>query len=590
MKKNNQPKILIVDDKNENLIVLEKLLSSLEVEIIKAHSGNEALTLMIEHEFVLVLLDVQMPNMNGYEVLEVMSWDEKTRYIPVIFITANYADEQHKIKGYQYGAVDYLYKPINDVVLLSKVKIFLDLHQQKIKYKQLNQRYQLIINSAGEGIFGVDLEKNISFINPAAEKILGYPANYLTSKPIGIIIEEHRLSYEIDDKNMFYIDDILSTCHEGRSFHKDEAHFKKNDSDLLPVEFTASPIFLDDNEFNGVVFVFSDITLRKTVEEQLTNLALYDHLTKLPNRLFFEKTINQAISRSKRNKTLMALLFLDLDHFKDINDRLGHDVGDLLLKGVSNRLRDCIRASDTVSRLGGDEFAIILDEIAANDDAGLIAKKIIESLSSPFSLNGNEVFISTSIGIATYPESGDTPVTLIKNADIAMYEAKQAGRDRYCFFTDLMNEQIRFRLEMVHGLHYAIDRDELQLYYQPKLDLKTNNISGMEALIRWHHPTLGILKPADFIPIAEETGLIRKIGKWTIDEACRMNKHWQDAGLMSCCVAVNLSYFQLVQDNIIDIIQDALQESGLSAKYLEVELTETSLVANPEKLSDVLIQ
>jgi diguanylate cyclase (GGDEF)-like protein/PAS domain S-box-containing protein len=582
------PKILIVDDKSENLVVLEKLLSSLKVQVFKANSGNEALSLMLEHEFVLVLLDVQMPNMSGYEVLEVMSWDEKTRYIPVIFVTANYADEQHKLKGYQYGAVDYLYKPINDVILLSKVRVFLDLYEQRIKFKQLNQRYQLIINAAGEGIFGADLDGKISFINPAAEKNLGYDAGKLIGQPISTLIEQQPQATELEIQESWSIQDIFKVCSEHKIFHKDDTVFKKNDNTLLPIEFTAAPIYDQHEQYNGIVFVFSDITLRKTVEEQLTNLALYDHLTKLPNRLLFEKTMSQALARARRNNKLMALMFLDLDHFKDINDRLGHDIGDLLLKGVSDRLVTCIRETDTVARLGGDEFAIILDEISATEDAAMIAEKIIHALTPPFYLNGNEVFVSTSIGIAVYPISGETSIALTKNADIAMYQAKQTGRDQYCFFTDIMNEQIRFRLEMVHSLRYSIDRNELELYYQPKFDLKTNKITGTEALLRWNHPVLGLLKPGDFIQVAEETGLIQKIGTWVIEEACRTNKHWQDIGLQACSVAVNLSSFQVVQDDIIDVIQSALEQSGLEPKYLEIELTETSLIVNTEKSAKVL--
>ncbi|NNM60254.1 MAG: EAL domain-containing protein [Legionellales bacterium] len=591
MSNKNEATLLIVDDKSENLVVLEKLLSPLPIKILKALSGNEALSLMIEHEVMLVLLDVQMPGMSGYEVREVMSWDEKTKFIPVIFITANYADEQHKLKGYEYGAVDYLYKPIDEIILLSKVKVFIDLYEQKLKYKQLNQRYQLIFNAAGEGIFGINQEKNIVFINPAAETILGYSIGQLINKPVLALLKEPPKKEDIEDENNWSLDDIFNICSKKTNFHKADAELIKNDGTLLPVEFTAAAIYdKDEDDYNGLVFVFSDISLRKITEEQLTNLALYDHLTQLPNRLLFERTMTQTLARAKRNSTITALMFLDLDHFKDVNDQLGHDIGDLLLKAVSSRLLRCIRETDTVSRLGGDEFAIILDQISTMNDAALIAEKIIEALKRPFLLNGNDVFISTSIGIASYPLSGDTSGSLTKNADIAMYQAKQTGRGRYCFFTNLMNEQIRFRLQIIHGLHYAIDRNEFELYYQPKLDLMSKKIVGTEALLRWNHPILGLLHPADFVQIAEETGLIQKIGKWTLEQACRVNKLWQNAGYIKCSIAVNLSFHQLLQTDLISIIENALTQSGLESCYLEVELTETSLIANIEKLSQVLTQ
>jgi diguanylate cyclase (GGDEF)-like protein/PAS domain S-box-containing protein len=581
------PKILIVDDKKENLIVLEKLLANFPIQIIKAQSGNDALSAMIEHEFVLVLLDVQMPGMSGYEVLEVMSWDEKTRYIPVIFITANYADEQHKMKGYQYGAVDYLYKPINDVVLLSKVRVFLDLYNQRIQYKQLNQRYELILNAAGEGIFGIDKNSTITFINPAAEKVLTYPKNILVGQPFATLLKIAPPVNEIE--TVWQEADIYTACSQGNIFHKDDTAFAKHDGSLLPVEFTASPIHNAFDEYEGVVIVFSDITLRKTVEEQLTNLALYDHLTKLPNRLLFEKTISQSLARSRRNNKLMALMFLDLDHFKDINDRLGHDVGDLLLKGVSDRLISCIRETDTVARLGGDEFAIILDELSVTEDAAAIAEKIINALVPPFYLNGNEVNATTSIGIAVYPMSGDTIQTLTKNADIAMYQAKQSGRNNYCYFTDTMNEKVRFKLEMVHNLRYALERNELELYYQPKIELKTRKIVGAEALLRWHHPELGTLLPTEFLQIAEETGMMPKIGSWVIEQACQANKSWEHIGDNRIRVAVNLSTTQLSQDDLVSIIKQALDNSHLSPDLFEIEITETSLVNHSEKAMATII-
>ena len=232
MSNSRQATLLIVDDKNENLVVLEKLLSSLPVNIMKALSGNEALSLMIEHEFMLVLLDVQMPGMSGYEVREVMSWDEKTRYIPVIFITANYADEQHKLKGYQYGAVDYLYKPVDEVILLSKVRVFLDLYEQKMKYRQLNQRYQLIFNAAGEGILEVNPEKKISFMNPAAEKALGYSNGELVNIAVSSLIKtpginDAKINNEIEEQDIWSIDDIFNSCAENKTFHKDDACFVK---------------------------------------------------------------------------------------------------------------------------------------------------------------------------------------------------------------------------------------------------------------------------------------------------------------------------------------------------------------------------
>lgn len=580
------PKVLLVDDKSENLVVLEKLLAKLPLQSFKALSGEQALALTLEHDFVLILMDVQMPEMDGYQVLEVMSWDEKTKYIPVIFITANYMDEQHKLKGYECGAVDYLYKPINEQILLSKVRVFLELHEQQQKYQSLQKRYESILSSAGEGILEIDINGDITYVNPAAERLLARHNAELIGKaflPLVVHDDESPMPEWVNSP-------LFKACKLGNIYHKDDAEFLRRDGSYLPIEYTATPLHNEQREIQGIVVVFSDISLRKTVEEQLTNLALYDHLTKLPNRLLFEKTIAQTIARAKRSNKEMALMFLDLDHFKNINDTLGHDVGDMLLKGVADRLQQCIRKSDTVARLGGDEFAVILDEISKAEDAGLVAEKIINILAPPFLLDGHEVFASTSIGIAIYPVSGDNSITLTKNADIAMYQSKQEGRNNYRFFTESMNEDIMHKLELIHHLRYAIEKNELFLHYQPQMCLSTKTMSGMEALLRWHHPSLGQLQPSEFIPIAEETGLIQSIGAWVLETACLVNRNWQLKGFKPIVISVNLSSSQLIQGDIIEIVKTALKKSKLDPKYLELEITESSLIRNQEQCKEILAQ
>lgn len=580
------PNILLVDDIPANLMVLEKLISRLPIKIFKTTSGEEAVQLALENDFMLILLDVQMPDMDGYQVLEVLSWDEKTKYIPVIFITANYRDEQHKLKGYESGAIDYLYKPINEKILLSKIKVFIDLYEQQQKNIYLQKRYESIILSAGEGIIELDINGSLTYVNPAAEKLLSRQgAELLETSFLNFLKEDTK-----NDALGWAEHPIYKTCKSGNIYHKDDTNLLRKDETLLPVEYTATPLHNEKKEIQGIVIVFNDITLRKTVEDQLTNLALYDHLTKLPNRLLFEKTIAQTIARSKRSNKEMALMFLDLDHFKNINDTLGHDVGDMLLKGVAERLQQCIRKSDTVARLGGDEFAIVLDEIMKAEDAGLVAEKVITSLGPPFQLNGHEVFASTSIGIAIYPVSGADSITLTKNADIAMYQAKQEGRNNYRFFTETMNEEIIHKLELIHNLRYAIEKNELFLHYQPQLKAKNKKISGLEALLRWQHPSLGLLQPNEFIYIAEETGLIKDIGAWAIEVACMTNKKWQKKGLPPIKVSVNLSSTQLLQSDVVSIVKKALAKSGLESQYLEIEITESSLITNQELCLEILNQ
>lgn len=572
------PNILLVDDKPENLIVLEKLLAKFDVNLHKATSGNDALAMTLDTEFMLILMDVQMPVMDGYEVLDMLSWDDKTKNIPVIFITANYADEKHQLKGYEYGAVDYLFKPINKQILLGKVQVFLDLHREKSKFQQLQKRYELLLNAAGEGVFGLDKLGNINFVNPAAANLLAQNPEQLIDSAFAELLPN-----SANEDFNWEKSEIFQTCRKGDVYKNDDAIFVTGHSSQIPVEYTANPIPTDDNQFNGVVVVFSDITLRKTVEEQLTHMALYDHLTDLPNRLLFDKQINQMIARAERHKRMLAVMFLDLDHFKNINDTLGHDIGDLLLKKVAERLKTCVRETDTVARLGGDEFAIILDEIDRPEDCSVVAEKIIETLKPPFKLNSHEVFVGTSIGIAVYPISGDDPITLTKNADIAMYRTKHHGRNNYSFFTSGMSEQNMHRLNLAHSLRHSLDRSELFLCYQPKLNIRTNQIIGMEVLLRWEHPNLGQIFPNEFIPIAEEIGLMNSIGEWVIRTACIKCKDWLEQGIDPKRIAVNISSSQLIQGDLCRTIKEILEETDLDPKYLELELTETIIMVNAEK-------
>lgn len=584
---NEKPKILMVDDKPENLIVLEKLLASLDVDLYKANSGNEALSLTLEHDFVLILLDVQMPGMDGYEVLDLLSWDERTKYIPVIFITANYADEKHQIKGYEYGAVDYLFKPVDKQILLGKVKVFLELHEQKQQFKHLKQRYELILDSAGEGVIGLNLKGEIDFSNPAAAKLLELEADQLLHQPLSkIFIEKNKDGEAIGWQDS----EIFQTCSKGEVLYKDDDRFQKADKEELPVEYTATPINDEKGHFSGVVLMFSDITLRKTVEAQLTHMALYDHLTQLPNRILFEKSINHSLARAERHKRLIAVMFLDLDHFKNINDTLGHDIGDLLLNGVAERLKTCVRESDTVARLGGDEFAIVLDEIEHAEDASIVAEKIIDVLKPPFNLNNHEVFASTSIGIAVYPVSGTDSITLTKNADIAMYRAKHQGRNNYCFFSSGMNKQSRHRLNLAHDLRDALERNELFLCYQPIFNLQQKKVTRLEALLRWDHPQLGIISPAEFIPIAEEISMMVPIGEWVLKTACLKSKEWFETTPSLKNIAINISASQLSQGDIIEPIEKALSMANINPHCLQLEMTESAIMTNQTRFLEVLLK
>jgi len=327
---------------------------------------------------------------------------------------------------------------------------------------------------------------------------------------------------------------------------------------------------------------------RKRSEERLAYLAQYDPLTGLPNRALFRDRLTRSLQLASRRQELAALLFLDLDHFKDINDTLGHDAGDELLINVAERLKSCVRAEDTVSRLGGDEFTIILGRIKHNEEAATVAQKIIDVMSKPISLNNNEVFVTTSLGIATYPTCGLNPETLIKNADTALYSAKARGRNNYQFYEAEMNTAVSERMMMINDLRHAIQRNEFLLYYQPKLCARRNKMIGMEALLRWEHPATGIMLPNKFVPLLEETGMIIPIGKWVLRTACEQNQEWIRAGLPPMPISVNISARQFHQKHLVETVADILEETGLDPHNLELEITESALLENADSACNTL--
>jgi len=331
-----------------------------------------------------------------------------------------------------------------------------------------------------------------------------------------------------------------------------------------------------------------DITERKQAQAQLYHLAHHDLLTGLPNRLFFIDRLRQARALAKRFGQLVAVLFLDLDRFKIVNDTLGHSVGDEMLQQTAQRLTACVRESDTVARLGGDEFTVILGNLSSAEAAEKIAGKLLKALAQPLCIDGRELFTTASIGVSLYPQDGDDPVTLIKKADIAMYQAKARGRNNFQFYVPAMDLDAERRLAMENGMRRALERQEYVLHYQPKVDVASGRITALEALLRWQHPELGLLPPSEFIPLAEETGLIIELGAWALREACAQNRAWQDAGLPRVRVAVNLSGDQLQQQNFTATVARILEETGLQPRYLELEITETVIMRNPDFAAEIL--
>lgn len=441
-------------------------------------------------------------------------------------------------------------------------------------------RLKDFLDRAHDLIFSITADGRLIYANQAWHTTLGYsPADFSTLSLEDIVDQDTRGKCRESIRK--------ATC--GEKVEALEGRLLTRSGSVVAVEGSLLCDF-QDNQPGAVWIICRDVTARKKAQDQLYHMAHHDGLTGLPNRRVFADSVRQALALAKRSRRESAILFLDLDRFKIINDTLGHAVGDELLKEVALRLRSCIREVDMVARLGGDEFGVVLVNLNHATDAEQVAAKFLRALAKPVQVDEHELFVTTSIGISLYPAHGEATEDLIKRADTAMYQAKATGRNKFQIYDDAMEEGVQRRLVLEGGLRRALERNEFCLEYQPKIDAESGRITALEALIRWQHPELGRLSPADFISLAEETGLIVPIGEWVLREACRENRAWQLAGLPKVRVAVNLSGFQLQHEHLVETVAAILEETGLSGAYLELEITETVIMQNPEFVADILAQ
>ncbi|MDK9724981.1 MAG: EAL domain-containing protein [Sterolibacteriaceae bacterium MAG5] len=450
--------------------------------------------------------------------------------------------------------------------------------------RQAEQRLQLsdkVFQNTQEGIVITDGSGHIISVNPAFTAVTGYqPEDVLGHNPSILQSGRHDAG--------FYAAMWTELARSGQ--WQGEIWNRRRNGEIYPEWLNISAVRDGGGRIVYYVAVFSDISLVKQNEERLHRLAHFDALTGLPNRLLFTDRLQHALVQARRSESLVGLLFIDLDRFKLVNDTLGHRNGDLLLQEAAHRLAGAVRAQDTVARLGGDEFTVILPDLTSPAGGANVAEKIIEAMAAPFRLQGRDVFIGASVGIAVYPMSGDEAETLIKHADIAMYRAKEAGRNTYQYYRPGHEEPSRDVFELEHGLRHALERGELSLVYQPEVAIETGQVVTVEALLRWHHPTRGNIPPAEFIPVAEDSGLIGAIGDWVLRQACAQNKAWQDSGLPPVRIAVNLSVRQLRNVRFAERVAEILDETGLAAEWLEVELTESMIMQYAKDTMGILWQ
>lgn len=531
-----------------------------------------------------IFLNLSLPDSRGVNTFDRLRSLEPTTPIVVL---GGVNDEVTCQTAMQHGAQDYLLE--GHIDSYSFARAIRKIGEREVERQELfieKDRAQVTLNSIGDAVLSTDISGNVTYLNVVAESMTGWTAAEAEGHAFSEVFQI------IDGATHRPVPNPLELAiRENRTVRlTPNCMLVRRDGHECAIEDSAAPIHDRNGQIRGAVIVFHDVSAARAMVLEISHLAEHDALTDLPNRLLLNDRLTQAISMARRTQKQVAVLFLDLDGFKQINDSLGHAIGDKLLQSVAARLSTCVRKSDTVSRWGGDEYVILLSEVGQAADAAVSAAKIIAELKGLHNIGKYRLHITASIGISTYPEGGKDSETLIKNADMAMYHAKENGRDNFQFFEKEMNLRAVERQSIEGELRYALEREELLLHYQPKLNLKTGAITSVEALVRWQHPQRGLLQPGQFLGVAEDSGLILGIGRWVLREACRQMRAWLDAGLPAVPVAVNISPREFRSADFFESVRAALKQTALDPKFLELEITEAVLMQNAASTSSALAE
>jgi diguanylate cyclase (GGDEF)-like protein/PAS domain S-box-containing protein len=531
-----------------------------------------------------ILLELSLPDSSGLDAFDKLH--AAAADVPILILGGNDNEAQAK-EAVACGAQDYLLPNHLDVYSLTRaVRNAIERKAVEDALFQERERAVVTLNSIGDAVLCTDISGKVTYLNLVAETMTGWCREEAIGKPIA---EVFRIIDGASRKTAR--DPMEMAVEQNRTVGLTvNCVLVRRDGFESAIEDSAAPIHDRAGRVIGAVIVFHDVSAARAMSIQMTHSAQHDVLTSLPNRLLLNDRITQSIAVARRQKKHIAVIFLDLDRFKYINDSLGHAIGDELLQSVSKRLLASVRRSDTVSRQGGDEFVILLSDLGRPEDAATSAQKLLLSLSTPHTLGGQELHIGGSIGISVYPADGSDAEMLIKSADTAMYHAKESGRNNFQFFTADMNRKSVERQSLEGSLRVALERGEFLLDYQPKVNLGTGEITGVEALIRWQQPNRGLVPPAQFVPIAEDCGLIVPIGRWVLLEACRQARAWQVAGFPPLPIAVNVSAVEFRDKGFVEGVRTILSETGLPAQYLELELTEGVLMDDAESATSVLLK
>jgi diguanylate cyclase (GGDEF)-like protein len=584
----DQQILLVVDDREENLVAMEALLGDGQWNVRTVDSGEAALRCMMDEDVGLVLLDVQMPKMDGFEVARLMRGSPHTRYTPIIFLSAIAHTEESVLQGYAIGAVDFILKPFDPKVLKHKIGSLLEQERHRHQLLQLTQQLDRerafnasVLDNASEGILVIDKDGLIRFANPAMAQMLQGEVADLQGTALLSYLKSPEMPAEWQDS------EFCQHWRSGQTYRIHDAVLGTLRGGYLPAALSCSPL---PQYQNSMVLIALDMSVVRNLHAQLESQAVTDALTGLYNRRGFHQALEGALSRVDRSGKRMAVLYLDLDGFKRINDSLGHDAGDQILRKVAEQLKHCLRPYDIVARMGGDEFTALLDTLDHPEDAARVAEKLIELISVRHQLDGVEVTLGASIGISCFPECGQTVDGLLRSADMAMYDAKRAGRQQYRFFSPEMNGRARSRLMLEESLRTAIEQDDFVLVYQPQIDLASGRLRGFEALLRWEHRVAGTISPGVFIPLLEETRLINRLGDWIFNQGIRQCRAWHAQFGEQLLLSLNVSPVQFGMPQLVDDLRRLLELHQLQPSQLEVEVTESALMQDLDTTREQLRQ
>ena len=576
--------LLIDDDSHHADVFLDALLNATDGPF-KGEwvtTLTEGIERLKKRDIWAVFVNLSLPDSQGLATIDKLLLAVPS--VPTLVLAAT-KDVAVALEALRHGAKDYLLEDhLDRDAFVRAIRNMAERQTAREMLSAEKERAQMTLDSIGDAVLSTDMEGRITYLNVVAEKITGWTREEASGKQVDDVF------VIIDGSTREPCLNPLKTALEQNKTVglTRQCILIRRDGDEFAIEDSAAPIHDQHGVTTGAVIVFHDVSVARAIEAEMSHLAQHDTLTKLPNRTLLQDRLSQAITAAGRNGSRMAILFLDLDGFKHINDSLGHAIGDKLLQSVAKRLLASVRTSDTVSRIGGDEFVILLSEVTHAGDAGVKAGKVLAALKAPLEIDQHNLRVTASIGVTTYPEDGQETAMLIKNADLAMYQAKENGRNNYQFFEKDMNVRALERQSVEENLCFALDRDELVMHYQPKINLKTGEITGVEALIRWQHPERGLIGPLQFISVAEDCGLMLPIGNWVLRESCRQAKEWQDAGLRPIEMAVNVSSVEFRNEDFLEGVRAILEETGLSPHYLGLELTESVLMQHAKFTVPVL--